>query len=70
MADDDALLTTKQLAEIRQCSASKIEKERLVGEGPPFIRDGVSVRYRLGDYRKWVAAMQRFTSTSQEAMAA
>jgi len=69
MADDDTLLTTKELAEIRKCSASKIEKERLVGDGPPFVRDGVSVRYRLGDYRAWLASMRRFSSTS-EAMAA
>lgn len=69
MADDDTLLTTPELAGIRRCSTSKIEKERLTGDGPPFIRDGVSVRYRLGDYRAWVAAKRRVQSTS-EAVAA
>lgn len=34
MADDDTLLTTHELAVLRKCSASKIEKERLVGDGP------------------------------------
>ncbi len=65
MANDDVLLTTPELAEIRRCSTSKIEKERLTGDGPPFIRDGVSVRYRMGDYRAWVAAKRRVHSTSE-----
>jgi hypothetical protein len=65
--DNDKLLTSDQVANLRQCSRSKVEKERLIGEGPPFIRDGSSVRYRLGDYRAWVAAQRRFTSTSEAA---
>lgn len=67
--DDDTLLTTGQLAELRNVPESRIEKERLKGEGPPFIKDGHLVRYRLGDYRSWVAGMRRFSSTS-ETMAA
>ncbi len=67
MEDDDILMTTQQLALRRGCSTSKIEKERLTGDGVPFVRDGASVRYRLGDYRKWVASKQRFTSTSAAA---
>ena len=66
--DDDRLLTSDQLAALRQCSRSKVEKERLAGEGPPFIKDGFSVRYRLGDYRSWVASQQRFKSTSEVAV--
>jgi hypothetical protein len=68
--DDDTLMTTEQLAAVRNVPASRIEKERLKGEGPPFIKDGHLVRYRLGDYRKWVAGKQRFTSTSEPAVAA
>lgn len=67
--DDDALLTTDQLAELRNVPSNRIEKERLTGDGPPFVKDGRLVRYRLGDYRAWVASRPRFTSTS-EAMAA
>ncbi len=65
--DDDTLLTTEQLAAVRSVPASRIEKERLKGDGPPFIKDGHLVRYSLGDYRKWVANLPRFTSTSQAA---
>lgn len=63
--NDDQLLTTEELAKLRNCSPSKINKERLTGDGPPFIKDGTSVRYRLGDYREWLAAKRRLTSTSQ-----
>jgi hypothetical protein len=63
--DDDTLLTTPQLAAVRNVPESRIEKERLKGDGPPFIKDGHLVRYRVGDYRAWLAAKQRFQSTSE-----
>ena len=62
---DDELLTTDELAAIRKVPASRLHKERLIGGGPPFIKDGHLVRYRLGDYRAWVAEKRRFTSTSE-----
>lgn len=63
--DDDTLITTEQLAAVRNVPPSRIEKERLKGDGPPFIKDGHLVRYSLGDYRTWVASKPRFTSTSE-----
>jgi hypothetical protein len=65
--DDDDLLDTIALAAKRNVPPSRIEKERLTGDGPPFIKDGHLVRYRLGDYRAWLAAKQRFHSTSEAA---
>jgi hypothetical protein len=66
---DDTLLDTPQLATVRNIPPGRVEKERLTGDGPPFIKDGHLVRYRWGDYRNWLAAKQRFQSTS-EAIAA
>ena len=67
MADDDTLLTTEQLAALRNVPTNRIEKERLKGDGPPFLKDGRLVRYRLGDYRAWLSGKQRFQSTSERA---
>lgn len=63
--EDDTLLTTAQLAELRNVQKSRLDKERLHGDGPPFIKDGALVRYRIGDYRAWLASRPRFTSTAQ-----
>ncbi|MFD1610821.1 hypothetical protein ACFSCW_03285 [Sphingomonas tabacisoli] len=62
---EDTLLTTDELAALRKVPASRLNKERLFGGGVPFIKDGHLVRYRYGDYREWLAAKQRVTSTSQ-----
>lgn len=66
MSDDDTLLTTEQLATLRNVPRNRIEKERLRGDGPPFVKDGRLVRYRLGDYRAWLSSKQRFQSTSEQ----
>lgn len=66
MSDDDTLLTTEQLATLRNVPRNRIEKERLRGDGPPFLKDGRLVRYRLGDYRAWLSTKQRFQSTSEK----
>lgn len=65
MVDDDKLLTTEELAALRSVPPSRIEKERLKGDGPPFVKDGHLVRYRLGDYRAWVAGLARYQSTAE-----
>jgi hypothetical protein len=62
---DDELIDTAAMAAIRGIPVSRVNKERLTGDGPPFIKDGHLVRYRFGDYRAWLAAKRRFTSTSE-----
>jgi len=65
LPDDDDLLDSIALAAIRNIPVSRVNKERLTGDGPPYIKDGHLVRYRRGDYRAWLASKQRFTSTSE-----
>ena len=48
------LLTTKQAAEALNLSPRSLEKWRLDGCGPPFVKLGGSVRYRSVDLGAWV----------------
>lgn len=43
---DGGLATTSQTAAFLNCSESKLERDRLVGDGIPFVRLGRSVRYQ------------------------
>ena len=47
-------------------SASFLEKLRVVGGGPPFIKVGKAVRYKLSDVDAWLAERTR-RSTSEYA---
>jgi hypothetical protein len=66
MRHDDDLLTSQEMAQVRKVPVSRLHKERLFGvDAQPFIKDGHLVRYRWGDYIAWLAAKQRFHSTSE-----
>ena len=58
------LLTVSEVAALLRCSVSSLNKWRLFGNGPTFIKVGSRVRYRLTDIALWVARESR-TSTSQ-----
>jgi Helix-turn-helix domain len=49
------LLTPKEAAGWLKLSEGWLEKARLTGGGPRFVRIGRSIRYRLGDLEAWVA---------------
>lgn len=63
--NDDELLTNDEMAAVRRVPPSRQNKERLTGDGPPFLKQGHLVRYRWGDYREWLATLRRATSTTQ-----
>ena len=66
MRNNDELLTTLEMAIVRNCPPGRLHKERLSGiNAQPFIKDGNLVRYRWGDYIAWLAAKPRFQSTSE-----
>ena len=66
MRHEDDLLTNDEMAAVRRVPPSRLNKERLFGiNAQPFIKDGHLVRYRWGDYLDWLAAKQRFQSTSE-----
>lgn len=53
------LLTTNQAATRLNLSPSTLNKARLTGGGPSFIKLGASVRYRPEDLDAWVATQVR-----------
>ena len=59
-------LRTKAAAEYLGYSESTLEKKRLTGNGPPFIRLGVrgAIVYDTGDLDAWLTE-RRVSSTSE-----
>ena len=60
---DDRLLTPEETAEFLRCSVSSLNKRRVYGGGPRFVRVGARVRYRFRDLIAYVDA-QTCVSTS------
>ena len=56
------LLTSPETAKFLR-SDRKLERHRLVGDGPPFVKIGGAIRYPLNELAKWLAErVQRSTS--------
>ena len=58
------LLTPRETAKHLRCSERKLERHRLVGDGPPFVKIGAAIRYPLSELEKWLAEHTR-RSTSE-----
>jgi len=61
----EPLLTVEQVAQLLSCSASNLNKWRLKGEGPSFVRVGANIRYRPADIQSFIAENMS-TSTSED----
>ena len=59
------LLTVEEVAGLLRCSVSSLNKWRLTGRGPPFVRVGSRVRYSTADLNTYIAR-RTATSTSAE----
>jgi len=57
---------TRGAAEHLACSASCLEKYRVTGGGPRFVKIGKSVRYKIEHLDDWVSG-RTFASTSEYA---
>ena len=58
------LLTTPEAAERLGVSASYLNRLRVTGEGPPFVKLGTRVTYDPADLAAWIEARKR-RSTSE-----
>jgi hypothetical protein len=64
--DDDAL-DTKAAAKFLACSSSKLNKLRVTGGGPMFIKHGRSVRYLRADLHEYRNTRKRRSTNDTSA---
>jgi excisionase family DNA binding protein len=50
----DELLTAAELAKELKVSRRTLQRWRVAGTGPPFVRAGRSPRYRWADVQRWL----------------
>jgi hypothetical protein len=56
---DEDLLTPRQARTELPLSLAWFAKQRLIGNGPPWIRISGRVFYRRGELRSWIASQPR-----------
>jgi predicted DNA-binding transcriptional regulator AlpA len=55
----EPLLSVAQVAELTGRAVSTLEKDRLTGHGPRYVKLGRLVRYRPADVRTWLSERVR-----------
>jgi len=65
-SDFDRLLTVREAAEFLQLSESWMNKARITGDGPRFIKMGRSVRYSLQALEEFKRANARGSTSEYE----
>ena len=63
IAELEPLLSTSDVARITGRSVSTLEKDRLFGTGPAFVKIGRLVKYRPCDLREWLQSFEPIRST-------
>ena len=53
---EDAILTEVEIADFLKLSTRTLQAWRVKKDGPPFIRVGRAIRYRLRDVVRWIEA--------------
>lgn len=57
------LLTPRETAKHLRTTERTLERRRLTGDGPPYVKIGALIRYPLSELEKWLAGrLQRSTS--------
>jgi predicted DNA-binding transcriptional regulator AlpA len=55
----EPLLSVAQVAKLTGRAVSTLEKDRLTGSGPRYVKLGRQVRYRPADVRAWLSGRVR-----------
>ena len=64
----DGYLTTREAASVLRMSVRTLDRYRVTGEGPPFMKLGGRIRYLRSDIDRWAQAKKRL-STSDDGRA-
>jgi predicted DNA-binding transcriptional regulator AlpA len=59
----EVLLSTKEAARLLGMSKSWLDKRRLNGDGPPYVKLGHSVRYSPAVLQQWMKGQQRLSTS-------
>ena len=59
------LFTRKEAAALLKVSLSWLDKARMRGDGPPYIRIGRSIRYAEAALIQWMKSRQRLSTSEQ-----
>lgn len=59
----DLLLDQKQAARILRLSVRTLERHRVAGTGPRYVRLGHLIRYRENDLKEWIESNLRNSSS-------
>jgi Helix-turn-helix domain len=63
-ANPDQHLDESQAAALLGVTVRSLQKWRLTGDGPPFVRmSSRCVRYRVGDLQRWSASLRRISTS-------
>jgi hypothetical protein len=63
----ELLLTDIDVAHITGRARSTLQKDRVAGDGIPFVRLGRQVRYRQSDVENYLSGLTAHRSTSETA---
>ena len=66
----EALLNVREAAVRLKLSVSSLNKRRITGDTPPFLKFGRSVRYRRSDLDLWTAKHVRHSTSEPLPVAA
>lgn len=63
-SDPNKLISEREASELLGASIAWFQRKRVYGDGPPYIKVGSLVRYRISDLEKW-CRLNRSGSTSE-----
>ena len=63
MSNEERYLTTREAALVLAMSVRTLDRYRVTGEGPPFMKLGRRVRYLRSDIDRWAQARKRLSTS-------